>query len=141
MIPIYIATAICSGTGREGHVETTDGKLDLDLSAPRELGGSGAGTNPEQLVALGYAACFSSALALTARRRNVDLTSLEVTCQVSLLQAEGDEHYSLAFDIAATLAQVPFETASSLVAEAHTVCAYSKAFTQGAPALARASAV
>ncbi len=61
---LYTAIATTSGGGREGHSETSDGKIRLDLSYPSELGGSGTGTNPEQLVALGYSACFGNALAL-----------------------------------------------------------------------------
>ncbi len=136
MTAIYVATARATGTGREGHVETTDGKMDLDLALPKELGGSGAGTNPEQLVALGYAACFSSALALTARRRQVTITEVEVCCEVSLNEVD-DGDYALAFEIVARLPGVVSADAARLVAETHAVCPYSKAFSRGAPAHAR----
>jgi len=122
MTVIYVATAVSTGSGRDGHVETSDGKVSLDLAYPKEIGGSGAGSNPEQLVAMGYAACFSSALDVVARRRRVTLPSAEVACHVSLDRS--NEAFALSFE--------------SLVAEAHTVCPYSKAFTHGAPAQARA---
>jgi len=138
MTAIYVASATSCGSGREGHVETSDGKVSLDLAFPKELGGSGAGTNPEQLAALGYAACFSSALGVTARRRKVTLPPVEITCHVSLHQA--DDGYSLAFEIVADLPGVAVAEAESLVAEAHTVCPYSKAFRHGAPTLVRVAA-
>jgi Ohr subfamily peroxiredoxin len=136
MTVIYVATAVSSGAGRNGHVETVDGKVSLDLAYPKELGGSGAGSNPEQLVAMGYAACFSSALGVVARRRRIAAPAGEVTCTVSL--HESDDEYSLSFDIVARLPGVAVEAADSLVAEAHAYCPYSKAFTHGAPARARA---
>ena len=70
---IYVATEVSTGDGRNGHVETADGKVSLDLAYPKEIGGSGTGSNPEQLVAMGYAACFSSALGAVARRRHITL--------------------------------------------------------------------
>jgi osmotically inducible protein OsmC len=136
MTVIYVATAISTGTGRDGHVETSDGKVSLDLAYPKDVGGSGAGSNPEQLVATGYAACFSSALAVVARRRNVLMPAAEVTCNVSLHKSDDD--YSLSFDIVAHLPGVAADEAEAIVAEAHTVCPYSKAFTHGAPAQVRA---
>jgi Ohr subfamily peroxiredoxin len=136
MTVVYVATAVSTGTGREGHVETADGKVSLDLAYPRELGGSGAGSNPEQLVAMGYAACFSSALGAVARRRRIALAAHEVTCSVSLHKAEDD--YSLSFEVIARLPGMAAAEADSLVAEAHTYCPYSKAFTHGAPTQARA---
>jgi lipoyl-dependent peroxiredoxin len=136
MTAIYIATAVSTGTGRDGHVETSDGKVSLDLACPKETGGSGSGSNPEQLVAMGYAACFSSALSAVARRRQILLSSAEVTCNVSLHQV--NDEYSLSFDIAVRLPGVAAEESNALVAEAHTVCPYSKAFTNGAPVQVRA---
>jgi osmotically inducible protein OsmC len=136
MTVVYIATAISTGAGRDGYVETSGGKISLDLAFPKEVGGSGAGTNPEQLVAMGYAACFSSALGVVARRRRVHLSSVEVTCHVSLDRS--DDAFALSFEIIARLPGLAAAEADSLVAEAHTVCPYSKAFTQRAPTQARA---
>jgi Ohr subfamily peroxiredoxin len=136
MTAIYIATAVSTGTGRDGHVETSDGKVTLDLAYPKAVGGSGAGTNPEQLVAMGYAACFSGALGAVARRRGIRLSSAEVTCSASLHKSNDD--YWVAFDIVARLPGLAADEAAAIVAEAHTVCPYSKAFTQGAPTHVRA---
>jgi lipoyl-dependent peroxiredoxin len=135
MTVVYIATAISTGAGRDGHVETSDGKISLDLAFPKEVGGSGAGTNPEQLVAMGYAACFSSALDVVARRRRIRPPSVEVKCHVSLDRS--DDAFALSFEIIAHLPGLAAAEAESLVAEAHTVCPYSKAFTDGAPTQAR----
>jgi Ohr subfamily peroxiredoxin len=137
MSVVYVASAVSTGSAREGHVETSDGKVSLDLAYPREIGGSGAGTNPEQLVAMGYAACFSSALGAVARRRKGTLPPVEVTCNVSLDRS--GEAFSLSFEIFVKIAGMAAEEAESLVAEAHTVCPYSKAFNHGAPAVARAA--
>jgi lipoyl-dependent peroxiredoxin len=136
MTVVYVATAVSTGSGRAGHVGTSDGKVSLDLAYPKELGGSGAGSNPEQLVAMGYAACFSSALGAVARRRRIALPAAEVTCNVNLHRADDD--YSLSFGIVARLPGMPAAEADSLVAEAHAYCPYSKAFTHGAPTQARA---
>ena len=137
MTVVYVATAVSTGTGRDGHVETDDGRISLDLAYPKALGGTGAGSNPEQLVAMGYAACFSSALSATARRRGVVLSDVEVACSVSLHRA--DDGYSLSFDIVARLAGLAADEADRLVAEAHAYCPYSRAFAHGAPAQARAA--
>lgn len=136
MTAIYVATAVSTGSGREGHVETSDGKVSLDLAYPKEIGGSGAGSNPEQLVAMGYAACFSGALHAVARRRRIALSAAEVTCNASLHKSE--EAFSVSFEIVVRLPGLAAKEADSLVAEAHAFCPYSKAFTHGAPAQARA---
>ena len=133
---IYVATAVSTGDGRNGHVETSDGEVSIDLAYPKEIGGSGAGSNPEQLVAMGYAACFSSALGTVARRRHLTLTGVEVTCSTSLHR--DDDAFTLSFEITAHIPGLDPEEADSLVAEAHTVCPYSKAFTHGVDAQARA---
>ncbi len=134
---IYVATASSTGEGRNGHVETSDGKVSLDLSYPKELGGSGAGSNPEQLVAMGYAACFAGALGVVARRRGLSLADAGVTCNASLHKDE--DAFSLSFEIVVSLPSLPAAEAEAVVAEAHTVCPYSKAFAHGAPAVARAA--
>ena len=138
MSAIYLATAVSTGSGRDGHVETGDGRIRLDLAVPKSLGGTGAGTNPEQLVAMGYAACFSGALGVTARRHKIDLPEVEVTCHVSLHRAE--DGYSLSFEIVARVPGLPLDQIEALVTEAHTVCPYSRAFAHGAPTQARAAA-
>src|SRR6266513_867847 len=81
---LYTAEATVQG-GREGHARTSDGALDVDLSTPSAMGGSGkAGTNPEQLFAAGYAACFQSALMLIARRQHVDASQSVITSKVGI---------------------------------------------------------
>ncbi len=124
--PIYTAGAKVSGGRDEGQAESSDGKLKLDLRIPEELGGPGDGTNPEQLFAIGYAACFNSALKTVGRRKKVDSDDAEVTSTVSLVANE-----NRGFDIAATLDVVlpslDDEAALDLVEAAHKVCPYSNA--------------
>lgn len=124
MTPLY--TAIAFATGRDGRAVTSDGALDVRLDAPKELGGDGAGTNPEQLFAAGYAACFASALGLVARRLKVELEP-EVTAQVQL-GSIGGGRFGLAVKIAVV---VPEEMdpalARKLVDLTHEVCPYSNA--------------
>jgi len=134
---IYVATAVSTGDGRNGHVETSDGKVSIDLAYPKEIGGAGSGSNPEQLVAMGYAACFSSALGAVAQRRHLTLTGVEVTCNASLHR--DDDAFALSFEIVAHVPGLDPEQANSIVAEAHTVCPYSKAFGRGVDTQARAT--
>ena len=138
MTAIYVATAVFTSAGREGHVETSDGRISLDLAQPKELGGSGAGSNPEQLVAMGYAACFSEALSAVARERRITLSAVEVTCNVDLDWSH--EAFSLGFNILVRLPGMAAHEADSLVADAHALCRCSRAFTHGAPTYARAVA-
>src|SRR2546430_17338459 len=93
----YTAEAASSGDGRSGQVTSSDARIDLDLAFPPEMGGTGAGSNPEQLFAAGYAACFHSALRLIAHRQHADLGDSTVTAQVGL-GPEGE-----AFGLAVTL--------------------------------------
>ncbi|WP_055539986.1 organic hydroperoxide resistance protein, partial [Streptomyces neyagawaensis] len=120
-------TAVATAThGREGRAVTNDGKLDLGLALPVELGGNGQGTNPEQLFAAGYAACFASALGLVGRAAKVDVSEAAVTAEVGIgKQGEG-------FALKATLRvelpdSVDEATGRKLVEQAHQVCPYSNA--------------
>lgn len=81
---LYTAEAVSTGDGRNGHVASSDGRIDADLAMPPALGGSGEGINPEQLFASGYAACFHSALRLAARRERLQVEGSTVTAQVSI---------------------------------------------------------
>ena len=81
---IYTASATATGDGRDGHVETSDGTLALDLAVPKEMGGAGGAANPEQLFAAGYAACFHSALRLVARRAKADVSDSVVAAEVGI---------------------------------------------------------
>lgn len=123
----YRAAATAVG-GREGHVFTTDQTLDLQLVTPHELGGAGgAGTNPEQLFAMGYAACFLSALKLVGQRRKVDISSeAQISATVGIGPNE-EGGFGLAIGLVATLPGVERTIAEQLVAEAHLVCPYSTA--------------
>ena len=84
MDALYTAVATATGDGRNGHATSEDGMLDLDLRIPKEMGGAGGATNPEQLFAVGYAACFHSALKVVAGREKLDVTGTEVSASVSI---------------------------------------------------------
>jgi Ohr subfamily peroxiredoxin len=123
---LYTAEATVTG-GRSGHGRTSDGALEVDLMPPREMGGSGDGTNPEQLFAIGYAACFEGALGVAARRRSVDADDAVIDARVHLLPT-GDGAFTIAVDLDVTLPSVREEQAAiELVRAAHVVCPYSNA--------------
>ncbi|WP_326665551.1 organic hydroperoxide resistance protein [Streptomyces sp. NBC_00385] len=122
-----IYTAVATAThGRDGRAVSSDGKLDLELAIPVEMGGNGEGTNPEQLFAAGYAACFASALGLVGRQAKVDVTDAAVTGEVGIgKQGEG---FGLAVTLRVELpASVDEATGRKLVEQAHQVCPYSNA--------------
>jgi lipoyl-dependent peroxiredoxin len=110
-----------------GHAESADGLLALDLAMPQELGGSGQGTNPEQLFAAGYAACFHGALALVARKMRVDASKAIVTCAVTTGRDPADGGYMLAAELQVEIPNSERETSEQVVAQAHKLCPYSKA--------------
>lgn len=124
--PFYTAEAAVSG-GREGHVRSSDGRLDLKLDVPAESGGSGGpGTNPEQLFAAGYAACFHSALLRVASGRKLDVSDSKLTARVSIgVVAGGGFGLSVALDLQAP--DLDAETATALMERAHAGCPYSRA--------------
>lgn len=120
----YTATAINTG-GRKGHVRTDDGKIDLDVSMPKEIGGDGEKTNPEQLFAAAYASCFGGALAAVAG--TTSLRDAEIQAKVHLGNY-GPNSFGLAVDIEVKIPQASsLEAAQALVEKAHQVCPYSKA--------------
>ena len=124
--PLYTATATTTG-GRTGHSRTSDGALDVQLSMPKELGGpGGTGTNPEQLFAAGYSACFESALRMIARLQKVALQQAEVTAKVSLSKTE-QGGFSLSTVLTVDLPELQRPVAEKLVAAAHQACPYSVA--------------
>jgi Ohr subfamily peroxiredoxin len=129
MTAIYTASATASGDGRNGHVRSSDGVLDFDLAVPKEMGGAGgAHSNPEQLFAAGYAACFHSALKLVARQHKVDLTDTAVTVDVGIgPNTDGTPGFRLNATIEAELVGVDEATAQQLIEAAHQVCPYSNA--------------
>jgi lipoyl-dependent peroxiredoxin len=127
MTVLYTAEATSTGAGRDGRTRSSDGVIDLDLSVPKELGGAGgAGTNPEQLFAAGYAACFHSALQLVARRAKVSIADSSVTAQVGI-GSNGDGGFALNVGLVVDLPGVPREQGQDLVTAADEVCPYSNA--------------
>lgn len=134
MTPLYTAVATTRGGGRNGgHGETSDGRVKHDFSMPEGLGGPGGqGTNPEQLIALGYSACFGSALAFVAGRKHVTLENPSVTCAVKMGRSAAGG-FVFEFELTAELPNLTQAEAEALVAEAHQVCPYSNAFRDGAP--------
>ncbi len=124
---IYTAEAHVTGGRAEGHGQTTDGTLDVQLRLPAELGGQGGGTNPEQLFAVGYAACFEGALGAVARREKLDVGDIAIDSKVNLLPTE-ERGFKLAVELDVTLPHIEDAAqAAGLVAGAHQVCPYSNA--------------
>jgi Ohr subfamily peroxiredoxin len=114
--------------GREGRAAASSGRIDLQLSVPKELGGPGGeGSNPEELFAVGYAACFHSALKLVAGRSHVDVSHSAVTVRVGIGTDDADGGFGLKVEIAGELPGVAPEEAQRLLEQAHAVCPYSKA--------------
>ena len=137
MTPVYTAVAHTNKGGRQGgRAETDDGRVGVDLAFPKEMGGDGNGTNPEQLVALGYSACFASAVGAVAKSSGQDIEGLDVTCRATIGR-EG-EGFALSFEIKATLPKLSQADADELIAKAHEMCPYSRAFRHTAPAIATA---
>ena len=122
--PLYTAQAHVTGGRENGHGRTTDGLLDVALHPAPELGGDGGGTNPEQLFAVGYAACFESALMVVARRERLAVDDVAIDSRVSLIPTE-DRRFQLAVELDVTLPSVEDEQAMALVHAAHGVCPYS----------------
>lgn len=123
---LYTAEATAWG-GREGRAASSDGNVDVQLVVPKELGGpGGAGTNPEQLFAAGYAGCFHSALKLVARKDNLDVSESAITARVGL-GADDAGGFGLTVDLVAELPGLTAEQGQALLARAHEVCPYSNA--------------
>jgi Ohr subfamily peroxiredoxin len=123
--PLYSAEATAVG-GREGHVRSADGILDIDLRPPVEMGGPGGATNPEELFAAGYAACFQSALQVVARRSKVSVEGSTVTATVTIGTVDGGG-FGLAVALDVHVPELDAATVDSLIAGAHDVCPYSNA--------------
>ncbi|WP_029037946.1 organic hydroperoxide resistance protein [Salinimicrobium xinjiangense] len=126
MKTLYTGIATTTG-GREGHVSTDDGIIDMDLSMPKSMGGKGEDkTNPEQLFAAGYSACYGSALQVVAKKHKVDLGDFNVTASVEIGKTEeGDLQLAVILD--SYIPGVDVETGEKLVNEAHEICPYSRA--------------
>jgi lipoyl-dependent peroxiredoxin len=124
---LYTAQATVTGGRANGHGVTSDGVLDLQLRAPVEMGGEGGGTNPEQLFAIGYAACFEGAIGVAGRREKVEVGDVSIDSRVSLGPTE-ERGFGIAVELDVTLPQVTDpEQAVRIVEEAHKVCPYSNA--------------
>jgi lipoyl-dependent peroxiredoxin len=123
---VYTAEASVQGGRAEGHGKTSDGQLDVTLRLPTEMGGDGGGTNPEQLFAVGYAACFEGALATVARRKKLEAGDVEIDSKVMLVAGE-ERSFTVAVELDVTLPSVEGEDAVELVRSAHRVCPYSNA--------------
>jgi osmotically inducible protein OsmC len=119
---MYTATAHATGDGRNGHARSDDGFIDLDLRIPTEMGGEGGATNPEELFAAGYAACFHSALKLVAGRQKLDVTGTEVSASIGI-----GPNDSGGFGLTAELVVYAPALDKQLTAAAHQVCPYSNA--------------
>ncbi|TDB98013.1 organic hydroperoxide resistance protein [Actinomadura sp. 7K534] len=124
-------TAVATANGRDGKAVSSDGRLDLSLAVPREMGGSGEGTNPEQLFAAGYAACFASALGAVARGTRQDVRDVSVTAEVGI---GGDVESGFGLTVVLRV-ELPddLENGRELVERAHQVCPYSNATRGNVP--------
>lgn len=123
---LYTAEALSTGGGRDGHVRTTDGRIDLEMAVPESMGGTGNGVNPELLFASGYAACFHGALQAVARAEKVAIHDSTVGSRVRF--GPNDQGgYQLAVELEVNLPDIDHETAQSLADKAHQVCPYSNA--------------
>jgi Ohr subfamily peroxiredoxin len=123
---VYTAEATVTGGREHGHGRTSDGALEVDLRPPAGGGGTPAGTNPEQLFAIGYAACFEGALGVVARRAKVDAGDASIDSRVSLITTE-DRGDTVAVELDVTLPSISGDQAREIVAAAHQVCPYSNA--------------
>jgi Ohr subfamily peroxiredoxin len=123
---LYTAAAHVTGGRVAGHGRSSDGALEVDLRTPPEMGGEGGGTNPEQLFAVGYAACFEGALAAVARRQKLEVGDVEIDSRVTLTTGE-DRSFTIAAELHVTLPSVAADDAVALVRAAHRVCPYSNA--------------
>jgi Ohr subfamily peroxiredoxin len=126
MSTLYTAAAMSTGDARNGHVRSSDGLLDLDLATPKEMGGAGGATNPEQLFAAGYSACFHSALKAVARQRRAAITDSSVSAEVGI-GPNDTGGFALSVALHVELGGVDQATADELVQAAHQMCPYSNA--------------
>ncbi|WP_308606337.1 organic hydroperoxide resistance protein [uncultured Corynebacterium sp.] len=125
MTAAYTTEALSTGSGRDGRTVVQESDLDFTMTAPKEMGGSGEGVNPEQLFAAGYAACFHSALKAVAKDKDVDVTDSAVGARVTL--NNGSEGFFLSVELEVTIPGLAPEDAQALADAAHEMCPYSKA--------------
>jgi Ohr subfamily peroxiredoxin len=123
-----IYTAAATANGREGRAVSSDGRLDLPLAFPAALGGNGEGTNPEQLFAAGYAACFASAMGAIGRQEKIDVKDASVTAEVSIGKDPADGGFALSVVMRVELPEhLQGEAGQDLLKKTHAYCPYSKA--------------
>jgi lipoyl-dependent peroxiredoxin len=124
---VFTAESTATGGGRDGHVKSSDGRIDLDTRMPKEAGGNGEGTNPEQLFSAGYAACFLGALRLVARNDDVKLDDASgITAQVGFGK-DPEGGFAINAHLIGYLPGLEQSVADELMNKAHQVCPYSKA--------------
>ncbi|MET7441276.1 organic hydroperoxide resistance protein [Streptomyces sp. NPDC004082] len=139
-MPNYTAHVKVTGEGRNGgRARSDDGLLETDLALPKELGGAGTATNPEQLFAAGWAACFLGAVRIAAAERKIRLAGTEIDTDMTL--NHGDEGFSLAAVLNLQVGGVTQEQATELAEAAHQICPYSKAIRGNIPVTINAVAV
>jgi Ohr subfamily peroxiredoxin len=127
---IYTAAATSTG-GRGGRATSSDGNLDVSLTAPKELGGPGTGTNPEQLFAAGYSACFTSALTMVAKKAGADASGAEVTANIGF--GPHGNGYALTADLEVRIPGLALTQVQELAEAADAVCPYSQAIRGNVP--------
>jgi Ohr subfamily peroxiredoxin len=125
MDALYTAEALSTGDGRNGHVATVDGLLDVDVRVPTEMGGAGGALNPELLFASGYAACFHSALLAVARQQKIAIHDTSVGSRVHVVRT--DTGMTLAVELEVVIPDLPHDQAQALADGAHQMCPYSNA--------------
>ena len=136
-LPLYSTSLTVHGgeashARSSGHARSADGELDVQLRLPKELGGNGGGTNPEQLFAAGYAACFHGALNLVAAKRRVRLPAdLSIVANVTFGRDPADGLFAIALELRVALPGVPQADAEKLVAETEAICPYAKMGRKG----------
>ena len=123
---LYTAQAHVTGGRDQGHGRSSDGALDVQLRSPKELGGEGGGTNPEQLFAVGYAACFEGAIKAVARREKLDADDVSIDSRVDFGPAE-DRSFTIAVGLDVTQPGLDDDRAAEIVRAVHKVCPYSNA--------------
>jgi Ohr subfamily peroxiredoxin len=124
---LYTATATSTGDGRQGRTATDDGRIDVQLAHPRALGGDGDGSNPEQLFAAGYAACFHSAIRFVAREQKLDVDGTTVTAEVGIGTVQDKPGFELAVVLTVALPHVAEDKRQEVLDAAHQMCPYSRA--------------
>lgn len=127
-VKVLYSTAAQATGGRDGHARTQDGRLDVQLSTPRELGGAGGdGVNPEQLFAAGYSACFLGALKVAGQQAKVRIPQDATVTATVGIGPRDEGGFGITADLVVTLPGIDRETAQALVAAAHQICPYSNA--------------